>query len=485
MQGKKKYQEKMFTSFQLSSRVPQDNPYRRLRDALDLQWLYKATSKYYGSEGQQSIDPVVFFRLILIGYLENLQSDRKIISTVSMRLDMLYFIGYDIDEELPWHSTLSRTRQLYSEEVFKELFKQVLKQCIERGMVAGHRQVIDSVLVKANASMGSLMEKEILEDGEAYADSLKAVDEDGEKISQPKRPLTRNEKFISKTDPDARIRTKPGKPNQLNYLAQVSVDAASHVITSIQAHHASKNDCECLAEVVSNAKQNLQSGGLIMEEVIADTAYSSGKALKYLEQNNLVGYIPNMASYKADRQGFTYDKDNDQYICSQGEKLSYKGIIRHEKDLYKREYKSSRLSCRGCQLRRQCIGRGVEKRITDTIDKPLYDRMYTRMMSKKGKRMMKLRSSTVEPVLGTLVNYLGMKKVNTIGIKQANKCVVMAALAYNVKKLLKFTEPKVKVAIKVIEKVLLKARIILFQLLDVPGNYNRSNMTINLKTAKA
>ena len=108
----------MFTNFQLSERVPEDNFYRRLKKALDLQWLYKATKKYYGTEGQQSIDPAVFFKLILIGYLENLGSDRRIINTVSLRLDMLFFIGYNLDEPLPWHSTLSRTRQLYGENVF-------------------------------------------------------------------------------------------------------------------------------------------------------------------------------------------------------------------------------------------------------------------------------------------------------------------------------------------------------------------------------
>jgi transposase len=89
---------------------------------MDLRWLYKQTAKYYGTEGQQSIDPVVFFKLILIGYLENLGSDRRIINTVSMRMDMLYFVGYDIDETLPWHSTLSRTRQLYGDDLFKQLF---------------------------------------------------------------------------------------------------------------------------------------------------------------------------------------------------------------------------------------------------------------------------------------------------------------------------------------------------------------------------
>jgi transposase len=120
MQGKKQYQEKLFTNFQLSDRVPADNMYRKLKEVLDLRFLYAATAKYYGKEGQKSIDPVVFFKLLLVGYLENQPSDRRIVHMASMRMDILYFIGYDIDEELPWHSTLSRTRQLYDEDVFNK-----------------------------------------------------------------------------------------------------------------------------------------------------------------------------------------------------------------------------------------------------------------------------------------------------------------------------------------------------------------------------
>ena len=172
MQGKKQYQEKLFTNFQLSERIPLENFYRRLKEVLPLQWLYRTTKKYYGSEGQSSIDPIVFFKLMLIGYLENLGSDRRIISTVSMRLDMLFFIGYDIDEPLPWHSTLSRTRQLYGEDVFKELFRNVLSLCIDKGMVAGKRQAMDSVYVQANASMESLQRKEVLKDLDNYANEL-------------------------------------------------------------------------------------------------------------------------------------------------------------------------------------------------------------------------------------------------------------------------------------------------------------------------
>jgi transposase len=457
MQGKKNYQEKLFTNFRLSERVPDDNFYRRLNDVLDLQWLYKATGKYYGKEGQKSIDPVVFFKLILIGYLENLCSDRRIISTVSMRLDMLYFIGYDIDEELPWHSTLSRTRQLYSEDVFKELFKQVLRKCIEKGMVAGRRQSIDSAFVKANASLDSLVEREILEDAVMYADTLNLVNEDGEIILPVKKLKSKNDKFRSKTDGDARMSTKPGKPTQLNYRAQVSVDAASHVITNIEAHYADKSDNECLPEVVHNTTMNLLSSGLIVEEVIADTGYSCGKALKYLENNNLTGYIPNPSGYKAEREGFTYDRQNDQYICSQGTILPFKAIVRTEMDTYKKEYRSSRKDCYGCPLRYQCGATSGHKKIVDSVDKAIYDRMNERMLSSKAKRMMQLRKSTVEPVIGTLVCYLGMKKVNTRGINQANKCVMMAGLAYNLKKILKHKGPTVNVVAKALVEGLKKA----------------------------
>lgn len=107
MQGKKRYQEKLFSSFQLSSRIPKNNFYRNLKEALDLRELYPLTKAYYGSCGQKSIDPVVFFKLCLVGYLENFISDRQLIEHCSMRMDLLYFLGYDIDEELPWYSTLS------------------------------------------------------------------------------------------------------------------------------------------------------------------------------------------------------------------------------------------------------------------------------------------------------------------------------------------------------------------------------------------
>jgi transposase len=474
MQGNKNFQEKLFTNFQLSDRVPEDNFYRKLNEILDLRFIKAATRKYYGNEGQQSIDPIVFFKFILIGYLENLASDRRIINTVSMRLDMLLFVGYNIDEALPWHSTLSRTRQLYGEDIFKELFKRVLKTCINKGMVSGRRQAVDSALIKANASMDSIAEKEIMTDADLFVDELATNEEcypqkvhadKKKKVEEHHRwkekaykgqPASRSNKFkeehtddskhpkflsnhthFSTTDKDARIAVKPGKPRQFNYLAQTSVDAAHHVITHIEAFHADKKDSQCLSTILEGLKENLNPEGLIIEQVLADTGYSSGAALKALEQHNITGYIPNFGKYKNEREGFTYHKEGDYYTCPQDKMVAFKKIKSNNGHLAK-EYRTSRTDCGPCPFRASCIGKSPEKKIVDTLDKPYYDKMHERLKTPYAKKVKKLRQSTVEPVLGTLINFLGMKRVNTRGIKLANKCMLMAAIAYNIKKAIKF-----------------------------------------------
>jgi len=476
MQGKKQYSEKLFTSFQLSDRVPADNFYRRLKDSLDLDFLREETKSCYGTEGNPSIDPVVFFKLILMGYLENLNSDRKIISHASMRLDILYYIGYDIDEQLPWHSTLSRTRSLYGEEVFRKLFKVVLSLCVKKGMVGGKRQAIDSAFIKANASLDSVAEKEVIADADDFLTELE--DNDERKVTAAKKAevdyhhswkqktyagqhrrkdkageldefgnvirqrFLSNHTHYSATDPDARISVKPGKPRQFNYTAQTSVDTQSHVITNIMADFSDRKDSTSLPEVIKQTRENLEENGLRIQEALADAAYSSGKALKSLKENNITGYIPNFGLYKPEREGFVHNKELDQYECQRGNKatLPFKGI-RKRREGNERVYRSSERVCSNCPLRESCCGpKSRFKKITDSVDKPLYDEMHERLKTVNGQRLKVQRSSTVEPVLGTLINFTGMRRIWTRGIRNANKFVLGAAIAYNIKKWLKWPD---------------------------------------------
>lgn len=440
MQGYKEYEEKLFVSFRFSERVPENNFYRQLKQELDLSFLRKMTRDYYGIEGQKSIDPVVFFKLMLIGYIENLCSDRKIIENASIRMDMLFFLGYDIDECLPRHSTLSRTRKLYGEDLFLEVFRKVLVLCVSKGMVNGSSQAIDSALVKSNASMDSMVEKVIKEEASDYLEQLKDNEEDevSPKTNKPHTALS-NKNFISPTDADARISKKKHKPLAFNYRAQISVDTDSHVICGAMADFADKRDAQSLPPLLNQTKENLCKEVIVLEEVLADTNYSSGDALKYLDENNIRGYIPCHGGYKPKKEGFFYFPEGDFYQCPQGIKLPLKRIRkRSDCNKYVKEYWTSKTECRNCPRKEVCVGKRGFKTLMDTTDKHYYDRMHERINTKAGAKMMKARAATVEPVLGTLLHFVGMKKVYTKGIDLANKHVLLASTAYNIKKLLRF-----------------------------------------------
>ena len=476
MQGKKVYQEKLFTNFQLFHRIPESNLYRRLKEALNLEFLYKETKQHYGDCGQKSIDPIVFFKLCLIGYLENITSDRKLIEHCSLRLDILFFLDYNVDEELPWHSTVSRTRQLFPESIFEQVFNRVLHLCVEKGMVSGHTQVIDSALIKANASMSS-MELKVPEDTleehlrkirefssadrpvkndkashkqktiTASTGELKALkscqnkwkkDQDKRVGARNKRSkYTSNKTHYSPTDPDARIAVKPGKPRKFNYLSQLAVDTANHVITHIGADFADKRDNQCLESIVNDLKSRLNVLGLLWTNLPADTGYSSGEIYAFLEKKGILSFIPPHANYKGGPEGFEYINEGDFWKCPMGKHITYRKNKVYKGTLLK-VYLNQRKDCYSCSIKTKCLGQYSEKRIVITAYKQEYDRAINRVNSKQGRYMKKKRQSTVEPVFGTLINFMGLSKINTIGIKQANKVMIMAGVGYNIKKYLKY-----------------------------------------------
>ena len=527
MQGRKELTPKMLYQVHLQDLIPEYNFYRLLDNAIDFHFLYKATAPYYGQEGQESIDPVVFFKICLVGYLNNLNSDRKLIEYCSNCLDVRLFIRYDIDEALPWHSTISRTRQLYGEEVFLTLFKEVLKLCFSKGMIGGKRQAVDSVFIKANASMDSLVEKEVLEDASAFVDELEEnsefkttstrkklveqhhewkkeaykgmpnavgkdkIDEHGNLI-RPK--YLSNHTHYSPTDTDARVSVKPGKARQLNYFGQIAVDDAHHVITGACSDFADKRDSQCIEKIVELTEGNLRENGIELGELLADGGYSSGKALAYLHKKNIDAYIPNFGQYKPVREGFIFNKELHQYECTkEGSNkaiLLFKGEKTDSKGYTKRTYRSSESDCKNCPLREQCCGKSTKfKKIDDSIHKEHYDKMHQKLTQNPhyAKKMVRVRSKTVEPVIGTLVNFTNMRRVNTRGIKQANKHVLMASLTYNLKKYLKFITKKAKTKAGIVCEIQTKAQLSLktafydFKKLFISTSFFK-NQNFNIKT---
>jgi transposase len=488
MQGQKKYQEKLFTQFQLSQWVPQTNFYRRLKKELALDYLYKETRKYYGNCGQKSIDPVVFFKLCLVGYLENIISDRKLIDHCSMRLDILFFLGYDIDEPLPWHSTLSRTRQLFPVTVFETVFNQIFSRCVATGLVSGHTQATDAAPIKANASMDSLELKVPSEELKEHLARIRAIsqgdkddyqkpnrksknnkaDENQRKITASKEELseiaarnrkwqstqnykqgakikgakyTSNKTHYSPTDPDARISVKPGKARKLNYNGNITVDTAYNVISDVQAYHADRHDSKNLQDIVKRTRTRLKQQGLLWTNILADAAYSSGENYEYLEKKNIQSYIPPHGTFKGGPKGFVFHKEQNYWLCPKGVKVTFRKQ-RLMGDSLQNHYYTRRSDCKACPDRKKCIGKSHEKKIAITAYLDEYHRNNARVHSPFGRKMKGRRQATVEPAWGTLTQFMGLRKINTLGLEQANKVVHLAATAYNLKKLLKYSMDK-------------------------------------------
>ncbi|WP_157486809.1 IS1182 family transposase [Dyadobacter alkalitolerans] len=473
MQGRKNYTEKLFTSFQLSDRVPKDNFYRKLKESLDLNSIYKETRDLYGSTGNPSIDPVVFFKLMLTGYLENITSDRKLVDHCSMRMDILYFLGYDIDEQLPWHSTISRTRQLYPTAVFESLFNKVFTLCVDKGMVSGHTQAMDSAPIKANASMESLEVKRPFQSIERH---FEAVDTENENqastavtstaglITAPQHHLKRvkhihdklrknpvgasgasHEKaqlFSNKThynphDPDARISVKPGKARKLNYHCSMAVDTGQGIISHIQADFADGRDSQYLPAMTVQVQKRLKANDLRMTELLADAGYSNGFNYEFLELRNVTPWIPVFGKYKPEREWVTYDRKEDAFTCTMGKTIPFKGFDRTSDGKPIKNYRASKKDCIPCVLKESCTPKSLFKRIFTTAYEDYYHRAYERQLSRGGKRMKQVRQSTVEPVFGSLVHYYGLSKINVLGKAAAHKVMLMAATCFNLKKYLK------------------------------------------------
>lgn len=474
MQGHKQFTDKVVTHFRLSERIPPHNLYRRLDELLDWNFLYQQTQALYSHTGQPSLDPVVFFKLMLVSRLENLVSDRRLVEHCSLRLDILYFLGYDVDEDLPWHSTISRTRQLFPAAVFEYLFDYVFAQCVAAGLVTGHTQAVDSAPVKANASLQSLREKQSMQ---APASVLHVAEEPVVEPlavqpatvpsspehhlrrvataharyarntsgplgrSRPQARLLSNNTHYSPADPDARISVKPGKVRALNYLCSMAVDEGNGVISHIQADFADRRDSVLLPSIVEPLYQRLLAHKLPIAELVADTNYSNGVNYALLEARSITPWIPVFGQYKPEIEGFAYDVEADSFTCLAGKKLLFK---RFESDLDGRLskcYVASSRDCRTCPRKSTCAPKSAKRRLLRTAYDPHYRRALARQQSRQGQHMRRLRQGTVEPVFGSLLQHYGLRRVSTRSRSSAHKTMLLTAIAFNLKKLLKH-QPK-------------------------------------------
>ena len=345
--------------------------------------------------------------------------------------------------------------------------------CVQKGMVSGHTQSVDSAPVKANASIENLELKKPVQSVEnhfkivgaenqpeisdkksaasklitapehqlkrhkKHQDNLRSNPVGAVGASHEKAELLSNKTHYNRHDPDARISIKPGKARKLNYHCSMSVDTAQGVISHIQADFADGRDSQNLPGLASRVQDRLVKNELRMTDLLADAGYSNGYNYQFLEQQNITGWIPTFGMFKLEVEGFSYDKEADQFTCLIGKPLPFKATEYNADGKPMKAYWASRKDCVNCALKANCCPNTGSRRIVRTAYDPEYQRSYIRQESKRGKHMKRLRQSTVEPVFGSLIQYYGLNKINVLGKEGAHKNMLMAAIELMSKTILK------------------------------------------------
>ena len=240
MQGRHDFRPQTRTVIDLESFIPDDHFLRRVDRILDMSFVRDITVACYASGlGRPSIDPEVFFRMLLVAYLNDITSDRRLCEEVRYNLAYRWFCRLSLEDEVPDHSSLSRIRDRYGEEIFEAVFRRIVALCQEKGWVAQECRVMtDATLIAADASLNSLIPND---PEEARKEAAAQQRDRGLRDSSSARRVS-NQTHTSRTDPDTTLAEKKGTPRQLKYKVHQSIDADSRVILDAQVSTGSKHD---------------------------------------------------------------------------------------------------------------------------------------------------------------------------------------------------------------------------------------------------
>jgi transposase len=258
--------------------------------------------KYYKKSqyGRPSVAPGVYFRCLLIGYFEGLESERGIAWRVADSLSLRQFLGYGLDEPTPDHSTISRTRRLYSLETHQAVFKWVLKMLREAGLISGLTVSIDGTTLEANAALRNIVRRD---NGQSYQDYLKELaraegnehptKEELARLDRKRKKKGSNAEWESPSDPDARITKMKDGRTHLAHKAEHAVDLSSGAVVAVTLQPASDGDTTTIVETLAEAQQRTREINEVgIAEVVADKGYHSGAVLSELHEQQVRSYIP-------------------------------------------------------------------------------------------------------------------------------------------------------------------------------------------------
>ncbi|HEX7233358.1 MAG TPA: IS1182 family transposase [Candidatus Binatia bacterium] len=452
-----------YIGINLEKRVRSEHILRKVARLVDFEFVYEEVKERYGYNGNVSVAPPIIVKLMVLLVLYNVRSERELMATLPERLDWLWFLGLDLDSEIPSHSVLSKARKRWGAELFRSFFERIVWQCVENGLVDGSKLFCDSSLVQADASCNSIVDTQGLRRylNPAYRELEKRLEEQGQNNKQenndldddhPRRNVV-NQRYISTTDPEASVVRKGQGKAKLHYQTHRGIDGAYGVITATVVGAGDQNEAHRLRELIEAHREHTRHQ---VEVVIADSKYGTTANFFDCHDQGIAAHMPVLKQTQDQQERrrkifpesqFIYDPHTDTYRCPAGETLSKR---KHWAERKAFEYVTAKGVCQKCSLRAQCTqsengGRTLKRHERQE----LLDRLRTHARSAVARRDIRIRQHFMEGSFAQATRF-GLKRARWRGQWRVQIQDYLIATVQNIELLIAHARPQPRVAVALV-----------------------------------
>jgi transposase len=434
-------QGQLFYSFCLDEAVPDDHLVRRIADVFDLSWVHCELAPYYPKIGRPSIDPVLMIRMLIIGYVLAIRSERALCRDLQVNFAYRWFCGLSIEDKIPDHSVFSRARheRFRDSDIFRRVFEHVVEACIAGGLVGGEGFAVDASLIVADANKqrsipGKDWDKNRGTKGASRAvkEWLASLDDAAYGAASDVTP-----KFISPSDPAAQWTGAMRGPAFFAYADNYLIDVKFGVIMDVKASRAIRQaEVGAAKTMIERTEERF---GLKPERLAADTAYGSAANLDWLvNEKEIAPHIPVIDKSKREdgtfsREDFTFDKQRNVYTCPAGKILTTTGKIMND-DLL--AYRASKLDCDVCPFKMRCCPREPARKIPRSIYEGARD-IARALAGTDAFEQSRRERKRAEMLFAHLKRILRLGRLRLRGPRGAQDEFTLAAIAQNLRRLAK------------------------------------------------
>ena len=437
MMGRKQKQLCM-VMLDIEDLIPQDHLLRKIKATINFDFIYEEAESCYSKIGRPSIDPICLMKMLLVGYLYGIRSERRLEEEITLNVAYRWFCGFDLMDTIPDHSIFSqnRKRRFTDSGIFREIFNRIVSTCIENGLVSGEITVSDGTFIPANVSWQSRIEVHRLVE-KSMVDYLEALDEDlrNTKGYVPPRPtILEKTELKSTTDPDCGYIHQDIKKG-FGYLAEMTVDTAHGIITGVDCYPANRRESDI---ILKHIEKQVIDNGLKIRKLGLDAGYDVGAVHRGLEILGITGYVSlRYAHNNPMNEVFTYQPKKDVFVCEEGKELPFAKLIFKKGTGYYRLYRLIPGSCKNCGKRNECETKNRQVRINASPHYPAYYANRIRHDTPTYAHVKRLRGVWAEGTFAALKNYHNLKQHRKRGLNRATEECLLSATALNLKRIIK------------------------------------------------